>query len=626
MSTPYSSKFTVKIEGAEPDDLDAALGPCWVESSVNLPGAFHLTFGGDSARLLAERFRMLLRIGAKVAVYAIADGQGKDKPLITGLVTGMEAEYQDGQSAIVLRGLDHSFKMLRHRRAADYHNMTAAEIVTELAEKDGVELGVIEQTPLRYELITQPNISDWQFVKYLADSSNMEADFDDEGLLRFRTARPAVSGMAAGTPWNPLPLEFDNNMLLCKTGVTASDQVTKVTSRGWNVDEKSLLLGEESAEASPGISIGTTPGEAVRAIGQEVTLTETGTPYGTEPETNRAAASLAADIASAFAELEIQVNGRPDLVPGLVVELKSAGWPFDGTYTVTATRHELDRKNYYTTWVWVTGRQVRTLYGLASGGDRSAPRIHGVVNAIVTDIRDPKQQGRVKLRFPWFSDDYTTDWVRTVQFGGQQFDEHGGGGVISPEVDDEVLVAFDRGVMDYPYVIGGLYSNSENAPSPHDVPLQTAGRLNRRSLVSRSGQRIEILDAKEKTGVRLRSGDEALTVFLDQTNTKITISSNGTIDISGASGVNITSPKGVNISSPEGMITLGASFVNIKGTTTITGALTQIGDTEINGACNVNGSVVMDGDVMVNGFAALNGAAAVTGPLLNNGDQVMVVP
>jgi uncharacterized protein involved in type VI secretion and phage assembly len=607
-----SNLVEVAIEGLRlPNTLTAALGPSWVESSVNLPGAFHLTFRKPMHELMPE-FALLLRIGARVAVYGIADGRGKDRPLITGLVTGIETEHQHGISTTVLRGLDHSFKMLRHRRAAGYYNKTAATIVTELALRDKVEVAVIEPTSPVYPVITQPNISDWQFVQYLAGLSDMDADFDSEGRLRFRKSRPAMSGIAVSDAQrDPYVLDFYVDTLQCRTGVTASDQVSMVRSRGWDEDEKRLLVRSRGAAESLDVAIGTTPGDVVSKFGP-VTLTETGTPYGTDSQANRAADSLAADVASAFAELEIEVNGNPDLVPGVVITLKNAGHPFDGKYTVTATRHVFDDANNYRTWVWVTGRQVRTLYGLASGGQQTVPRIDGVVNAIVTDIRDPKQQGRVKLRFPWFSDTYTTDWVRTVQFGG-----HGGGGVISPEVDDEVLVAFDRGVMDYPYVIGGLYSNEADKPSHHDVDLQTGGRLNRRSLVSRGGQRLELLDAEGRTGVRLGSGNKKLTVFLEETKTMITISSDGAIDIKGTGAVSVSSAE---------RLTLEAPFVNIKGTTTINGALTQIGDTEMNGAVNVNGVVAMDGFVMMNGFVAMNAGAAVTGDMTLDGQQVMVVP
>jgi uncharacterized protein involved in type VI secretion and phage assembly len=206
-----------------------------------------------------------------------------------------------------------------------------------------------------------------------------------------------------------------------------------------------------------------------------------------------------------------------------------------------------------------------------------------------------------------------TDWARTVQFGGYR-----GGGVISPAVEDEVLVAFDRGALDYPYVLGGLYSNEENSPSHHDTPLQTGGKLNRRSLVSRSGQRLEILDAEGLTGVRLRSGDEKLTVFLDQTQTKITISSDGTVDISGTGAVSVTSEERLTLDAPH--VNISGEFVNIKGTTTITGALTQIGDAEVNGALDVNGAVD------VNGLVNMTGGATVEGDMTINGMQVMVVP
>jgi phage baseplate assembly protein gpV len=95
-------------------------------------------------------------------------------------------------------------------------------------------------------------------------------------------------------------------------------------------------------------------------------------------------------------------------------------------------------------------------------------------------------------------------------------------------------------------------------------------------------------------------------VFLDQTNTKITISSDGEVDISGTERITLAAPY-VNIS---------GDFVNIKGTTTITGALTQVGATKMNGAVNINGVTVADGDVTMNGAVTINGGASVTGALL----------
>jgi phage protein D/phage baseplate assembly protein gpV len=591
----------VKLTGS----LAGALGECWVESSGNLPAAFHLTFRGAAEELMKE-YAAQLRIGARVSISAIADGKGKNSPLITGPVTAIETEYKGGIAITALRGLDYSFKMLRQRRAYGWRGQSASEIVTKLAALDGVEVGLIELTSPVYKLITQPNVSDWQFVRYLAERSDMRAYFDGEGRLQFRKAGPV--------PGEIVELEFKKDVLYCRTGITASDQVSEVISRGWNVDEKRPLRERVStlANLSAEYTIGATPADAEAAFGK-ATLTETGTPYATSAEAHQAARSLADDITSAFAEMEIEARGWPGLAPGVPLQLTKAGPQFDGMYTVTATRHVWDMHNNYSTWVWVTGRQIRTLYGLASGGAQQEPRIMGVVNALVTDNRDETQQGRVKLTFPWFDDDYTTDWVRTVQFGGNK-----GGGVISPEIGDEVLVAFDRGSMDHPYVIGGLYSNVDK-PSPHDTVLETGGELNRKSLVTRSGHRLELLEDQpaQKTGVRLRSGNEKLTVFLNEAKSMITISGNGEIDISGEDTVTISSHSRLELRAPR--VSVIGNEVNVIGNTSIEGDVAINGVTTMRGAVSITGVLTQAGAVNVAGTLSV-----APGPILQDG--VPVVP
>src|SRR3972149_536693 len=86
--------------------------------------------------------------------------------------------------------------------------------------------------------------------------------------------------------------------------------------------------------------------------------------------------------------------------------------------------------------------------------------ISGVVPGIVTNNQDPDGLGRVKIKFPWLSDDNETDWVRiaTLMAGGQR------GGFFLPEVGDEVLVAFEHGDINHPYVIGALWNGVDKPP------------------------------------------------------------------------------------------------------------------------------------------------------------------
>ena len=63
-------------------------------------------------------------------------------------------------------------------------------------------------------------------------------------------------------------------------------------------------------------------------------------------------------------------RGNPKLRAGAAVSVDGLGEPFDGKYTVTTSRHRFDPRTGYTTSFSVTGRQDRTLLGLASGGVR----------------------------------------------------------------------------------------------------------------------------------------------------------------------------------------------------------------------------------------------------------------
>jgi hypothetical protein len=191
----------------------------------------------------------------------------------------------------------------------------------------------------------------------------------------------------------------------------------------------------------------------------------------------------------------------------------------------------------------------------------------------------------------------------------------GGGGVISAELNDEVLVAFDRGMLDHPFVIGGLY-NGQNAPSAHDVPLvDSNGRVNRRSLVSRSGNRLELLDAETEAmqGVRLKTGNGKLTVFLDQAKTEVTITSTGAVSITGSTSVSVESGGPLSLKGTE--VSLAAT-----GSVSVTGPSFRV-----SAPTSITGVVALTGAVDINGAVAVNGGMEVTGDILMDGQQVLVI-
>ena len=178
----------------------------------------------------------------------------------------------------------------------------------------------------------------------------------------------------------------------------------------------------------------------------------------------------------------------------------------------------------------------QSLYELLRPGRDGVGRVHGVVTGIVTNNQDPQKLGRVKLKFPWLSDTEESDWARVASpMAGKER-----GLFLLPEVDDQVLVAFEHGDPAYPYVIGALW-NSNSAPPETNAD----GKNNLRLIKSRSGhvirlndkegeETIEIVDKSGKNSIVVTTKDNSIAVTADA-DLKIT-SKNGKVVVDARAG------------------------------------------------------------------------------------------
>ena len=90
----------------------------------------------------------------------------------------------------------------------------------------------------------------------------------------------------------------------------------------------------------------------------------------------------------------------------------------------------------------------------------AAGNLNGVVVALVTSVHDPEDLGRVELKFPWLSDSQKSPLARVAApLAGKKR-----GLYYMPEVDDEVLVAFEHGDFSHPYIIGYLWNGVDKPP------------------------------------------------------------------------------------------------------------------------------------------------------------------
>ncbi len=204
-------------------------------------------------------------------------------------------------------------------------------------------------------------------------------------------------------------------------------------------------------------------------------------------------------------------------------------------------------------------------------------RIYGVVIGIVTSNEDKEGLGRVKVNFPWRGDkDEEKDesyWARVASLmAGKER-----GAVFYPEVNDEVLVAFEHGDVNHPYIIGALWNSEDKPPETN-----SDGKNNIRMIRSRSGHKIILNDEqmKEKVEVHTNAGHK---IILDDAaaQEKIQIidktGSNKIIFDSMMNSIEIESTMKLKIKSQMIEIEAGAMMtIKTKGILTIQGSLVKI--------------------------------------------------
>ncbi len=194
----------------------------------------------------------------------------------------------------------------------------------------------------------------------------------------------------------------------------------------------------------------------------------------------------------------------------------------------------------------------------------AAGRFLGVAIAIVTNNKDPDQLGRVKVKLPWIAENVESDWTRVVTpVAGA-----GRGIYWLPEVDDEVLVAFEHGRPDTLYVLGGLWNGKDKPPDSNDD-----GKNDRHTIKSRSGhvirltdkaggEKIEIIDTSAKNSIVIDTKNNSVTITGDA---DVTVqSSNGKLKLAGRQ-VEISSQGAVKIEAKQNMDLQAQAQLNVKG-------------------------------------------------------------
>jgi phage baseplate assembly protein gpV len=207
----------------------------------------------------------------------------------------------------------------------------------------------------------------------------------------------------------------------------------------------------------------------------------------------------------------------------------------------------------------------------------------GVVTAFVkkTDVK----QGRVLVEYRSIEDDLESAWapIAAMMSGKKR------GALFMPEKDDEVLIAFQDGRMDSPFVIGFLWNGVQVSPedSVDNRVIVTPGGHQLR-FEDKDGDRRVILKSNAGHTITLEDKDPGKKVEIKSTQHTVTLDDTpGTANVSIKAGnaglVSIqldTAPPSVTISTGDGSISLGPSGVSVTSPATL--SITTTGTATVN--------------------------------------------
>ncbi len=208
-------------------------------------------------------------------------------------------------------------------------------------------------------------------------------------------------------------------------------------------------------------------------------------------------------LAAKRAVNQVSLEGRGEAfatVPGSVLDVQDAAGTAYGKFRVLAVRHEVDGEGNYS----------NHFEAMPATGSPAPPNpLYPVTDAQpelaeVIDLQDPRQLGRVRVRFGWAVEqpaEAESSWLRvSTPYSGD-----GKGQLFTPEKGSQVLVGYEHGQADLPVVLGNLFhaQNPQKAKysteANHLKGLQTAGG-NKVVMSDKKGEQTILLSNSNNKG------------------------------------------------------------------------------------------------------------------------------
>lgn len=532
-ATKFVATPTLKIDGkAASDELMEDILQIVVEESLHLPGMFTLVIQNDyyagEENYQVWKHEKLFEIGKSIEIGFSASTTNADEfddenkgNVITGEITAMETHFtSEAQAPIIVRGYDVSHRLHRGRHSRSFQNKTDSDIVKSIASEVGIALGKVDASggPYGYGdiggssgYVFQQNQTNMEFLRERAARHGFEL-FVQDGKLNFR--KP--------TKDSTLSLEWLQDIHSFRVRVSSAEQVKSVEVRGWDYSRKEVIA--ETISKAQQVLTDTDSGEGSKTVSsfegkpKTPTLVMVDQPISQATEAKAMAQALYDEVGGEFVQADARSEGDPSIRPGRVVKLTGMG-KYSGSYYVTETRHVLHERIYKTEFA-VRGLRGGDLLQTLETKNTLQPG-QTMIAGIVADNKDPKGWGRVRVKLPTLTEEHMSNWARVVSVGAGP----NRGTDWLPEINDEVLVAFEHGDIHRPYILGGVW-NGKDAPPEKTEETVVNGKVRLRTHKTRVGHTLQFVEEDKgdsKKGIYLTTADSHH-IYLNDTDQYIEIS------------------------------------------------------------------------------------------------------
>lgn len=521
-AVPYVSQVLLKIDGQDaPAALLDDIVQVVVEESLHLPSMFTLTIKNTSQPGRSQdamwQHESKFAIGKSIKIGFVESStaaqeyhQAEQGYVIDGEITAIETQFSsDAQAPIIIRGYDISHRLHRGRHSQSFQNMTDSDIISRVAQSAGLTLGTIDSTAIAHDYVFQENQTHMQFLRERAARNGFELYVQD-GKLNCRKPRSDST----------LTLKWLLDLNSFRVRVSSADQVSSVEVRGWDYQRKEAIVAtKNSPTALTSIAAGDR-NAASTSFNTQPKLIVVDQPVNSTAEAEKIAQALVDELGGELVHADAKAEGNPAIRPGRVAKLADMG-KYSGDYYITETRHVFQERVYQTEFS-VRGLRGNDLLSMLSATTPLQPG-QTLMIAKVTNNKDPKKWGRVRVKFPTLTEAHESNWARVISLGAgtnRGFD-------CLPEVNDEVLVGFEHGDIHRPFVIGGVWNGTDAPPTSVDDSVAD-GKVRLRTFKTRVGHELQFVEedkGSSNKGVQIKSSTGHLLHF-DDKDKQVTLKTN----------------------------------------------------------------------------------------------------